>query len=103
MTPMITLHHFVHPQWFEDLGAFTNMDNVKHFVSFCQVAFRWAGQLGMPVAQVLLQSKAATCCQRSLTACCSVMLRLVTAVVMFCSHGGIVCWQPLLLLFCAAC
>ena len=53
MTPMITLHHFVHPQWFEDLGAFTNMDNVKHFVSFCQVAFRWVGLLGLSVAQML--------------------------------------------------
>lgn len=53
MTPMITLHHFVHPQWFEDLGAFTTMDNVKHFVSFCQVAFRWGGLLGMSVAQML--------------------------------------------------
>ena len=57
MTPMITLHHFVHPQWFEDLGAFTNMDNVMHFVSFCQVAFRWVGLPGMSIAQMLLHLK----------------------------------------------
>lgn len=40
MQPVITLHHFVHPTWFEDLGAFTEAENSKHFVNFATHAFR---------------------------------------------------------------
>ena len=36
----LTLHHFVQPLWFEDLGGFTKGDNIKHFTSFACVAFR---------------------------------------------------------------
>eukprot|EP00878_Enallax_costatus_P007609 GHUV01007967.1.p1 GENE.GHUV01007967.1~~GHUV01007967.1.p1 ORF type:complete len:378 (+),score=113.54 GHUV01007967.1:966-2099(+) len=32
--PNATLHHFVHPQWFEDLGGFEREENIKHFVSW---------------------------------------------------------------------
>src|SRR5581483_9890251 len=32
--PMVTLHHFTHPQWFEDLGAFEEEKNIHHFVRF---------------------------------------------------------------------
>lgn len=30
--PYVTLHHFVHPQWFEELGGFTKEENIKIYV-----------------------------------------------------------------------
>ena len=39
--PYVTLHHFAHPQWFEDLGAFTNQENIKYFVDFCCLAYKY--------------------------------------------------------------
>ncbi len=32
--PLITLHHFSHPQWFEELGQWTNRDSVEYFLRF---------------------------------------------------------------------
>ncbi|KAK9811112.1 hypothetical protein WJX73_003422 [Symbiochloris irregularis] len=43
MQPVITLHHFVHPTWFEDLGAFTQAENTQHFVNFATKAFKEYG------------------------------------------------------------
>ncbi len=37
--PMITLHHFTHPLWFERLGAFENDANIAHFVEFSKLVF----------------------------------------------------------------
>ena len=37
--PMITLHHFTHPQWFEQLGAFEKEENILHFVEFSKLVF----------------------------------------------------------------
>ncbi len=37
--PVVTLHHFVHPQWFEDLGAFEKEENIEYFVRFSAKAF----------------------------------------------------------------
>lgn len=37
--PMITLHHFVHPLWFERLGGFEHEENLVHFQNFCLVVF----------------------------------------------------------------
>ncbi len=37
--PMITLHHFTHPQWFEEKGAFEKSDNIQYFVRFCKRMF----------------------------------------------------------------
>ncbi len=34
MTPLVTLHHFSHPQWFEAAGGFTNPDNAAYFVNY---------------------------------------------------------------------
>eukprot|EP00955_Chlamydomonas_euryale_P105956 365672-Chlamydomonas_euryale.AAC.5 len=28
MEPMCTLHHFTHPKWFQDMGAFETEDNI---------------------------------------------------------------------------
>ncbi len=40
MRPMVTLHHFTHPLWFEDLGAFERAANIEHFVAFGERMFR---------------------------------------------------------------
>lgn len=32
--PLVTLHHFSHPQWFEELGQWTNKKSVDYFVRF---------------------------------------------------------------------
>ena len=39
ITPMITLHHFVHPAWFEERGGFLNSENNHYFVRFCAYVF----------------------------------------------------------------
>ena len=39
ITPMATLHHFVHPLWFEKKGGFERLENLHHFVSFCKKVF----------------------------------------------------------------
>jgi beta-glucosidase len=37
--PMVTLHHFVHPQWFDELGGFEKVKNSSYFVRYAQVVF----------------------------------------------------------------
>ncbi len=37
--PMVTLHHFTHPMWFEDKGAFEKEENIEDFVAFSEVVF----------------------------------------------------------------
>jgi beta-glucosidase len=37
--PMITLHHFTHPLWFERLGAFERQENIAYFVEFSKLVF----------------------------------------------------------------
>lgn len=37
--PMITLHHFSHPIWFEELGGFYNRENISFWVDYCQRIF----------------------------------------------------------------
>ncbi len=39
ITPMATLHHFSHPQWFEEKGGFLLEENTSLFVSFCEKVF----------------------------------------------------------------
>ena len=39
ITPMITLHHFTNPIWFEKLGAFERQENIQYFVKFSQKVF----------------------------------------------------------------
>ena len=39
ITPVITLHHFTHPIWFEKLGAFEKKENIKHFLEFSELIF----------------------------------------------------------------
>jgi len=39
MTPVVTLHHFTHPIWFEDMGAFEKEENIDHFIQFSELVF----------------------------------------------------------------
>jgi len=39
ITPMVTMHHFTHPRWFEDKGAFEHRENIDHFVRYCDKIF----------------------------------------------------------------
>jgi beta-glucosidase/6-phospho-beta-glucosidase/beta-galactosidase len=43
LEPFVTLHHFVHPLWFEKLGAFTNETNISIFVEYARKSFRLFG------------------------------------------------------------
>ncbi|MDO5111360.1 MAG: family 1 glycosylhydrolase [Clostridia bacterium] len=43
--PLMTLHHFVNPMWFEELGAFTKRENDKYFLAFVEKAIRSFGDL----------------------------------------------------------
>lgn len=42
--PVVTLHHFVHPQWFEELGGFEKKENTKYFVEFSKLVFTTLGE-----------------------------------------------------------
>jgi hypothetical protein len=33
--PLVTLHHFVNPEWFEQRGGFENEENIDNFVNYC--------------------------------------------------------------------
>jgi beta-glucosidase len=37
--PMVTLHHFSHPIWFEEKGGFLNRDNIHHWVEYSERVF----------------------------------------------------------------
>ena len=39
IAPVVTLHHFTHPLWFEDAGAFADRRNIDAFVRFAGVVF----------------------------------------------------------------
>ncbi|MFL3004824.1 MAG: family 1 glycosylhydrolase [Candidatus Neomarinimicrobiota bacterium] len=39
ITPVVTLHHFTHPIWFEKLGAFEKRENIDHFIDYSEYAF----------------------------------------------------------------
>ncbi len=37
--PMVTLHHFSHPIWFEEKGGFLNHENTHYWVDYCTRVF----------------------------------------------------------------
>ena len=45
----MTLHHFAHPLWFEELGAFEKEENIPVFISFVETAFRCPSVSGFRV------------------------------------------------------
>ena len=44
MVPNATLHHFTHPDWWEEMGAFEKGKNISAFVDFCVLCAREFGQ-----------------------------------------------------------
>jgi beta-glucosidase len=38
--PVLEFHHFVHPQWFEEAGAWSKEENIQDFVNFCELVFK---------------------------------------------------------------
>ena len=38
ITPVVTLHHFTHPMWFENIGVFEK-ENIDHFIEFSEFVF----------------------------------------------------------------
>jgi len=45
ITPLMTLHHFTHPMWFEEMGGFANPENIPVFLKFVAYAIRTFGDL----------------------------------------------------------
>lgn len=43
--PMLTLHHFTNPLWFEDMGAFSNKDSVDIFLRFAERVIDYLGDI----------------------------------------------------------
>jgi beta-glucosidase len=43
--PLLTLHHFTNPLWFEDMGAFEHQDSPEIFLSFVKKAIESFGDL----------------------------------------------------------
>ncbi|NMD38447.1 MAG: family 1 glycosylhydrolase, partial [Christensenellaceae bacterium] len=43
--PLVTLHHFTHPQWLEEEGQWLNPDTIDYFVSFVEKIVRAFGGL----------------------------------------------------------
>lgn len=43
LEPMATLHHFVHPLWFEQLGGWAVEANIPLFTSYCSLIYRRFG------------------------------------------------------------
>jgi len=39
IAPMVTIHHFTHPVWFEELGAFEKAENIPLFLRFAEKVF----------------------------------------------------------------
>ncbi len=45
ISPLLTLHHFTNPLWFEDMGAFMHKDSPEIFLSFVKKAIESFGDL----------------------------------------------------------
>jgi len=45
IAPLLTLHHFTHPLWFEEMGGFANPENIPVFLKFVAYAVRTFGDL----------------------------------------------------------
>lgn len=44
MEPNVTLHWFVHPNWFQKMGGFTKEENIEVYVDWCRTAFSLFGE-----------------------------------------------------------
>ena len=39
ITPMVTLHHFTRPFWFDDKGGWVKLENLEYVVTFSECVF----------------------------------------------------------------
>ena len=44
MEASVTLHWFVHPRWFDELGGWRRSENVRYYVEWAELAFKLWGQ-----------------------------------------------------------
>lgn len=97
MEPSVSLHHFVHPAWFDDLGGWGKEENVQLFAKFAEWSFQQFGMraklwatfnepsvrrliptwqchrpqhLPHPGCTALLDTCLAACCCRGQSLCC---------------------------------
>ena len=66
MEPNVTLHWFVHPAWFEHIGAFLKEQNIPIFVDWAKFAFSefrmfYPLHLCSNIMQLLAQNKFCCC------------------------------------------
>jgi beta-glucosidase len=45
IAPLLTIHHFTNPLWFEEIGGFANPDNIPVFLGFVEYAVKQFGSL----------------------------------------------------------
>ena len=56
----MTVHWFVHPLWFQDIGAFTKEENIEVFVEWAKLAFTLFGALRGLCSKTLSQPPTCT-------------------------------------------
>ena len=44
MEANVTLHWFVHPRWFDELGGWIKSENVRYYVEWAELAFKHFGR-----------------------------------------------------------
>lgn len=44
MEANVTLHWFVHPRWFDELGGWRQSENVRYYVEWAELAFKLWGE-----------------------------------------------------------
>lgn len=45
ISPLLTIHHFTNPMWFENKGGFTKKENLKYFLDFVELTVKSFGDL----------------------------------------------------------
>jgi beta-glucosidase len=45
ISPLLTIHHFTNPMWFEEMGGFTKKENLEIFLAFVELTVRSFGDL----------------------------------------------------------
>lgn len=43
--PLLTIHHFSNPMWFENMGAFTKRENLRHYIRLVELVVERFGDL----------------------------------------------------------
>ena len=61
LEPVVTLHHFVQPLWFDNMGGFTTEAGIPHFVSFATFAIRCVPHMGGLHSAVYFTASAPLC------------------------------------------